>query len=136
MDTNNTPFVTKPVPAEKPAVEHIERPWGAFEQYAHNQEVTVSLMTVKPGQRLSLQAHTARAELWIALDDGAEVLIGDETLYPKAGDELWIPANTQHRLSASERPVRILEVAFGNWQQADIIRFADDYRRPEIGERE
>jgi len=129
-----TNFVTKPFPAERPPAHHVERPWGAFEQYAFNQEVTVSLMTVKPGQRLSLQAHTGRAELWIALDDGAEVQIGDQTLHPKAGEELWIPANTRHRLAASDQPVRVLEIAFGNWQQEDIIRFADDYRRPESGE--
>jgi len=129
-----TNYVTKPIPAEKPAALHVVRPWGAFEQYASNQEVTVSLMTVQPGQRLSLQAHTGRAELWIALDDGAEVQIGEEQLHPHAGEELWIPANTQHRLAAGDRTVRVLEIAFGNWQQADIIRFADDYRRPEEGE--
>ncbi len=127
-------FVTRPIPAEKPLAHHVERPWGAFEQYAFNQEVTVSLMTVKPGQRLSLQAHTGRAELWIALDDGAEVQIDDQTLHPMAGEELWIPANAKHRLSAADRPVRVLEVAFGNWQQADILRFADDYTRPSAGE--
>ena len=130
-----TNYVTKPIPAEKPEALHVTRPWGAFEQYASNQEVTVSLMTVQPGQRLSLQAHTGRAELWIALDDGAEVQIGEQMLHPQAGDELWMPANTQHRLAASgQRPVRVLEVAFGNWQQADIIRFADDYTRPAAGE--
>jgi mannose-6-phosphate isomerase len=129
-----TNFVTKPIPAEKPTAQHVERPWGAFEQYASNQEVTVSLMTVKPGQRLSLQAHTGRAELWIALDDGAEVQLGDQTLRPRPGDELWIPANTPHRLSAADRPVRVLEIAFGNWQQADILRLADDYARPPAGE--
>jgi len=31
-------------------------------------------------------------------------------------------------------PVRVLEIAFGNWQQADIQRFADDYSRPVSGE--
>ncbi len=91
-------------------------------------------MTVRPGQRLSLQAHTARAEKWIILDDGAQVVVGEATFYPKAGDELWIPADTQHRLSASDQPVRVLEVAFGNWQQADILRSDDDYARPETGE--
>jgi len=130
-----TNFVTKPIPADKPAVLHVERPWGAFEQYANNQDVTVSLMTVSPGQRLSLQAHTGRAELWIALDDGAEVQIGDQTRHPRQGEELWIPANTPHRLAAAtDRQVRVLEIAFGNWQQADIIRFADDYDRPPEGE--
>ena len=127
-------FATKPIPSEKPPAQHVERPWGAFEQYASNQEVTVSLMSVKPGQRLSLQTHTGRAELWIALDDGAEVQIDDQTLHPQTGDELWIPANTPHRLAAGDRPVRVLEIAFGNWQQADILRFADDYARPKEGE--
>ena len=127
-------YVTKPIPAEQPLSPLVERPWGAFKQYAHNQEVTVSLMSVKPGQRLSLQSHTARAELWIVLDDGAAVKVGEETLYPKAGDELWIPANTQHRLSSTGPEVRVLEVAFGNWQQADITRYDDDYHRPAEGE--
>ena len=91
-------------------------------------------MTVKPGQRLSLQSHTGRAELWIALDDGAEVQIGETLLQPKAGEELWIPANTKHRLASMGGPVRVLEIAFGNWQQADIQRFEDDYSRPNSGE--
>jgi mannose-6-phosphate isomerase len=129
-----TNFVTKPIPAERPPKHHVERPWGAFDQYAFNQDVTVSLMTVQPGQRLSLQAHTARAELWIALDDGAEVQIGETIHQPKAGDELWIPANTKHRLASVAGPVRVLEIAFGNWQQADIERFDDDYSRPKAGE--
>ena len=129
-----TNFVTKPIPDAPPAVELVERPWGSFKQYAHNRETTVSLMTVLPGQRLSLQSHTGRAELWIVLDDGAEVQVGAETLHPRAGDEIWIPANTQHRLGTSGPAVRVLEVAFGNWQQADITRYDDDYRRPEQGE--
>jgi len=28
----------------------------------------------------------------------------------------------------------VLEVAFGNWQQADIARYEDDFARPEKGE--
>ena len=52
-----------------------------------------------------------------------------------AGDEVWIPANARHRLACTgDRPVRVLEVAFGNWQQDDIERYEDDYARPEKGE--
>jgi mannose-1-phosphate guanylyltransferase/mannose-6-phosphate isomerase len=129
-----TDYVTKPIPAQKPPVAQILRPWGAFKQFAFNEECTVSLMTVAGGQRLSLQAHTGRAELWVVLDDGAEVQVGAEILHPAAGDEIWIPPNTQHRLGSRGPAVRVLEVAFGNWQQADIERFADDYARPEQGE--
>ena len=127
-------FVTRPIPDDKPDVPFIERPWGSFKQFAHNEVTTVSLMTVKPGQRLSLQSHTGRAELWIVLDDGAVVQVGDQILHPGRGDEIWIPANTRHRLSSGGPAVRVLEVAFGNWQQDDITRYDDDYQRPERGE--
>ena len=129
-----TNSVTEPIPEPAPDVKLVERPWGAFYQYAHNQAVTVSLMHVRPGKRLSLQAHILRAELWIVLDPGAAVQIGDSVVYPQPGDQLWIPANTPHRLSSTGPAVRVLEIAFGDWQQADITRFEDDYHRPPQGE--
>ena len=123
-------YVTKPVPAEKPAVAFVERPWGSFKQFANNRDCTVSLMTVLPGQRLSLQSRTGRAELWIVIDDGAMVHVGEDERACIAGDEIWIPANEKHRLSCKgDTSVRVLEVAFGNWQQDDIKRYADDYKR-------
>jgi len=123
-------YVTKPIPATKPEVKFVTRPWGSFKQVANNEDCTVSLMTVLPGQRLSLQSHTGRAELWIVIDDGAIVQVGDNIREYKAGDEIWIPANERHRLSCNgDNPVRVLEVAFGNWQQDDITRYGDDYNR-------
>jgi mannose-6-phosphate isomerase len=123
-------YVTKPIPNAKPGVAFVERPWGSFKQFANNRDCTVSLMTVLPGQRLSLQSHTGRAELWIVIDDGAVVHVGEAERAYQAGDEIWIPANEKHRLScAGNQPVRVLEVAFGNWQQDDIQRYADDYSR-------
>jgi len=123
-------YVTKPIPENKPDVAFVSRPWGTFKQYATNEDSTVSLMSVLPGQRLSLQSHTGRAELWIVIDDGAVVQVGDNIAEYKAGDEIWIPANERHRLSCKgDKPVRVLEVAFGNWQQDDIERYEDDYQR-------
>jgi mannose-1-phosphate guanylyltransferase/mannose-6-phosphate isomerase len=123
-------YVTKPIPAIKPEVKFVTRPWGSFKQFANNEDCTVSLMTVLPGQRLSLQSHTGRAELWIVIDDDAIVQVGDDIKEYKAGDEVWIPANERHRLSCKgDKPVRVLEVAFGNWQQDDIARYSDDYDR-------
>jgi len=127
-----TNYASKPIPPKMPAVSLVERPWGSFKQYAHNRECTVSLMTVLPGQRLSLQSHIGRAELWVVLDDGAIVQVGDGEQEYQAGDEIWIAAEQKHRLTCrGGEPVRVLEVAFGNWQQKDIKRFEDDYQRPE-----
>jgi len=122
-------YRTKPIPEQQPDVTMVTRPWGSFKQYANNEDVTVSLMTVQPNQRLSLQSHTGRAELWIVLDAGATVQVNDDIMYPNAGDEIWIPANARHRLSSAGPAVRVLEVAFGNWQQDDISRYEDDHGR-------
>ena len=125
-----SPYNTKPIPETKPGVKFVTRPWGSFKQFANNENCTVSLMTVLPGQQLSLQSHTGRAELWIVIDDGAIVQTGENIKECKAGDEIWIPANEQHRLSCQgDQPIRVLEVAFGNWQQDDIKRYSDDYNR-------
>jgi mannose-1-phosphate guanylyltransferase/mannose-6-phosphate isomerase len=124
----------KPFPTQKPPVGFMVRPWGSQKQYAHNQEVTVTLIVLSPGHRLSLQSHANRAELWIVLDEGAVIQVGEEVLHPKPGDEIWIPAGVRHRLSNTGVEVRVLEVGFGDWQQVDITRFQDDYGRPEFGE--
>jgi mannose-6-phosphate isomerase-like protein (cupin superfamily) len=122
--------LTEKIPSEKPAIGYVERPWGTFKQYAHNQACTVSLMTVSPGQRLSLQSHGGRAELWVVIDGGALVQVGEQERICAAGEEIWIGREQKHRLSCTgTTPVRVLEVAFGNWQQEDIRRYADDYRR-------
>jgi mannose-1-phosphate guanylyltransferase/mannose-6-phosphate isomerase len=71
--------------------------------------------------------------LWIVLDEGAEVQLGGEVHHPNAGEELWIPVGTKHRLTSGGATVRVLEVAFGDWQQEDITRY-DDYGRPAQGE--
>lgn len=129
-----TEYITKPIPDDKPETLLVTRPWGSFKQYANNEAVTVSLMTVNAGQRLSLQSHTARAELWIALDDHAIVQVGEAVVHASKGQEFWIPPNTKHRLMGGEQSSQVLEVAFGNWQQADITRYEDDYNRPDQGE--
>ena len=129
-----TNYAIKPIPIEKPPVKQVERPWGSFNQYAFNQDVTVSLMTVQPGQRLSLQSHTGRSELWIVLDEGAEIIVDEQVFHPGRMDEIWIPVGAKHRLASLGSEVRVLEVAFGNWQQEDIVRYSDDYQRPAQGE--
>lgn len=127
-------YRNKPIPENAPEVARVTRPWGSFSQYVNNAEATVSLMTVEPGMRLSLQSHTGRAELWIVLDDGARVEVGERVIHPRAGEEIWINAGERHRLSSSGPRVRVLEIAFGNWQQEDITRYEDDFQRPAQGE--
>jgi mannose-6-phosphate isomerase len=123
-------YRSKPIPDSKPEVLIVKRPWGSFKQFANNEECTISLMEVLPLERLSLQSHSRRAELWIVIDDDAVIQVGDKIKNYKKGEEIWIPANERHRLSnKGNEPIRVLEVAFGNWQQEDLRRYKDDYNR-------
>lgn len=110
----------------------VEKPWGKFEQYTHNLPCTVKVITVEPGGTLSRQYHYQRDELWVVLDPGGRVEIGDKTLHPSPEDKIFIPRRTTHRLSApGEKPVRILEISFGEFDEEDIVRLEDLYGRIE-----
>ncbi len=116
----------------KPSSVKIDKPWGKFEQYTHNLTSTVKIITVAPGGILSRQFHYQRDELWVLLDAGARVELGDEVLTPDSGAEIFIPRETIHRLSATgDDPVRVLEISFGEFDENDIIRMEDVYGRVE-----
>jgi mannose-6-phosphate isomerase len=111
----------------------VEKPWGKFEQYTHNMPSTVKVITVRPSEALSLQYHNGRDELWVALDPGAQVEVGDQSLNLEPEEMVFIPRRTPHRLSAiGEEPVRILEISLGEFDEYDIVRLVDIYGRVEI----
>ena len=105
------------------------RPWGNFRQFSLNEPTTVKVITVEAGQQLSLQTHELRDELWIVLDDGIRVQVGDDVIDAAVGDEYVIPRGTKHRLSSRGPTGRILEVAFGKFDEDDIVRLEDVYNR-------
>jgi mannose-6-phosphate isomerase len=108
----------------------VEKPWGRFEQYTHNLPCTVKIITVSAGGTLSRQYHHHRDELWVVLDEGARVELGEEVLEPEPGEKVFIPRGTVHRLSgAGEREARILEISFGEFDEEDIVRLEDVYGR-------
>lgn len=107
-----------------------ERPWGRFRQFVSNERVTVKTITVEPGRRLSLQTHDHRAELWHVLDGTPDVRVDDRSWTAQPGEMVWIPQGAQHRLGNSgDVPARLLEIAFGDFDEADITRLEDDYTR-------
>lgn len=114
----------------RPASVKVDKPWGRFEQYTHNLPCTVKIITVAPGGVLSRQYHHSRDELWVVLDAGARVELGEDVLEPAAGEELFILRETIHRLSTvGEQPVRVLEISFGQFDEEDIVRLEDVYGR-------
>jgi mannose-1-phosphate guanylyltransferase/mannose-6-phosphate isomerase len=111
------------------AVVRDERPWGSFERFTLNEPSTVKIITVAAGQRLSLQRHEHRSELWVALDPGLVFEIDGRVIEPAVGERHLIRAGQTHRLSSSGPEARILEVAFGHFDEDDIERLEDAYGR-------
>jgi len=108
----------------------VERPWGQFQQFVSNEAVTVKVITVEPGHRLSLQTHENRGEMWQVLDVPIEVTVGERTWSAEPDETVWVPPHTVHRMAnKSDRAGRLLEIAFGAFDEADIVRLEDDYAR-------
>ena len=107
-----------------------DRPWGKFEQLAINELCTVKVITVEPGQQLSLQRHRERDELWTVLDAGLQVQVDAHVWAAEVHERVWVPRGAEHRLAnrGSER-ARVLEVAFGEFDEGDIERLEDAYGR-------
>ena len=109
----------------------IERPWGRYREYARNEPCTVWIVEMEPGEEGSLQSHEGFDELWIMLADGGAVTVGEKVVRPHAGDEIFIPRGTKHRLSnrgGTER-LRMVEVAYGEVRDDDKVRYEDRYGR-------
>ena len=107
-----------------------ERPWGQFEQFVSNETVTVKIITVLPGHRLSLQRHGHRDEMWQVLDVPIDIEVDDRTWVAQPGERVWVPQGATHRMGNSgSQPGRLLEIAFGAFDEADIERLQDDYAR-------
>ena len=107
-----------------------ERPWGQFQQFVENERVTVKIITVQPGHRLSLQTHGHRDEMWQVLDTPIYVEVDGRAWDAQVGEIVWVAAGAEHRMTnRSTQSGRLLEIAFGDFDEADIVRIEDDYAR-------
>ena len=106
-----------------------KRPWGGFERFTLNEISTVKILTIKPKQKFSLQYHKNRKEFWRILDGNCKVTLGKKQIKAKPGDEFLIPKKTNHRIEAYSKPVKVLEISFGKFDEKDIKRIEDIYGR-------
>src|SRR3989344_6300603 len=103
------------------------RPWGKFRTFVKNEPVTVKILYVSRGQEISLQKHEHRGEFWRVLRGEPRVTIGDEVFEAKRGDEFTAKVGVEHRISAPEGDVEVLEISTGKFDEKDIVRLEDDY---------
>ena len=109
----------------------VYRPWGEYESVDHAERFQVKRITVKPGERLSLQKHHHRAEHWIVVNGTARVTCGDKEFLLAENESTYIPIGEVHRLeNPGKIPLELIEVQSGSYLgEDDIERFEDKYGR-------
>jgi mannose-6-phosphate isomerase len=109
----------------------VEKPWGKVTTYSLNQPSSVRVIAINPGQETSEHYHQLRDEMWVVLDEGLEIQIGNRIVQAHPGDEFVVSAEEPHRIAnKGERRGRVLEVAHGYTTEDDTFRLQDDYGRP------
>lgn len=109
----------------------VFRPWGHYESIADGDRFQVKRITVKPGQKLSLQMHHHRAEHWVVVRGTARVVCADRDFLLCEDQSTYIPLGNLHRLeNPGLVPLELIEVQSGAYLgEDDIVRFDDVYGR-------
>jgi mannose-1-phosphate guanylyltransferase / mannose-6-phosphate isomerase len=109
----------------------VYRPWGHYEGIDSGERFQVKRITVKPGEKLSLQMHHHRAEHWVVVSGTARVTCGDKVCLLSENESTYIPIGMNHRLeNPGKLPLHIIEVQSGSYLgEDDIVRFEDIYSR-------
>ena len=105
-----------------------QRPWGGFELFTKNEKTSVKLLRIKKNRRISYQYHRKRSEFWKVVQGSIRVTLNGKTKKLKSGDTLRIPLGAKHRMEGLSDSV-ILEIAYGNFDEKDVVRLQDDYNR-------
>ena len=106
-----------------------ERPWGRFEKFTDNATSTVKILIVDPGEQFSLQYHHKREENWRVLSGNGTIQIGEDKLPAEPGKDYYVPKGAVHQATGGTEPLVILEIAFGHFDENDIVRLQDKYQR-------
>tara|TARA_Y100001970_G_scaffold279623_1_gene387295 strand:+ start:8451 stop:9695 length:1245 start_codon:yes stop_codon:yes gene_type:complete len=108
-----------------------EKPWGYFEVLFESDSSKVKILSVDPGQMLSMQMHEHRSETWYVTQGIATVTKGDITFDLNPGESVEIDQKERHRVKNSGSEVlEIIEIQTGTYfGEDDIVRFEDIYGR-------
>lgn len=117
--------------ASEASAKRVDKPWGHEIIWAHTERYVGKLLSIRAGQRLSLQYHehkdesiyVVRGRMALHLEDEAGELRVHELA---AGEHRRIPTGRTHRFEALE-DVEVMEVSTPELD--DVVRLEDDFGR-------
>lgn len=117
--------------ARRPASRSV-RPWGEYYGWDSGASWNLKTIYIKPGRRLSLQYHNHREEWWLLVDGDAAATVQEgevsQKIPLKKGEVFRVERKQAHRLE-SKRGGVVVEVAYGKFDESDIVRIEDDHGR-------
>ena len=111
----------------------VYRPWGNYDSIDSGARYQVKRITVKPGEKLSVQMHHHRAEHWVVVSGTAKVQRDDEIITLAENESVYLPIGCIHALeNPGKISLELIEVQVGSYLgEDDIVRFEDRYGRTE-----
>lgn len=118
--------------ASRPVMRTV-RPWGEYFGWDKGESWNLKTIYIKAGKRLSLQYHHHRSECWLLVSGDAMATVhtdsGEEVKVAlKKGETFLVKKGEVHRLE-SKRGGVVVEVAYGAFDENDIVRLEDDHGR-------
>jgi mannose-1-phosphate guanylyltransferase/mannose-6-phosphate isomerase len=109
----------------------VFRPWGKYDSIDMGDRFQVKRITVKPGEKVSVQMHHHRAEHWIVVKGTALITINGEGKLYSENEAAYIPITATHCMeNPGKIDLEIIEVQTGGYLgEDDIVRFEDAYGR-------
>ena len=107
------------------------RPWGTFQILLEDEKCKVKKIVVNPRQKLSLQSHEKRSELWQIIEGQGLVTLNEKDIQVSSGMLVNIPATTIHRIeNVGDENLVFIEIQTGTYfGEDDIKRYEDLYGR-------
>lgn len=117
--------------ASRPVARTV-RPWGEYYVWDKGRTWNLKTIYIKPKRRLSLQYHRHREEWWLLVAGDAIATLhyssGPRRVKLKKGEVLRVGKRQVHRLESTRGGV-VVEVAYGDFDEDDIVRLEDDHGR-------
>ena len=109
----------------------VHRPWGSYTVLEEGAMYKIKRVTVRAGERLSLQLHHHRSEHWVVVNGTAEIELNGEKKLLRKGESTYVHSGKRHRLkNPGLIPLEVIEVQLGDYlEEDDIVRFDDEYGR-------
>lgn len=100
----------------------VDKPWGKVTTYALNQPSSVRMVTIEPGASSAEHYHRLRDEMWVVLDPGLVIQVGNRQVEAAPGEEFMVAAEEPHSIrNGSDVRGRVLEISFGYTTEDDTF---------------